>query len=40
MTSILGWDLDRVIVGHRPVIESEGKAKLQAALDAEVVSIA
>lgn len=34
MAIILGWDFDRVIVGHGDVIETGGKAKLQAALDA------
>lgn len=32
--TILGWDFDRVIVGHGDVIESGGKAKLRAALEA------
>lgn len=34
MTTILGWDFDRVIVGHGDVIERGGKARLRAALDA------
>ncbi|MES2594786.1 MAG: hypothetical protein V4662_05605 [Verrucomicrobiota bacterium] len=34
MAEILGWDFDRVIVGHGDVIESDGKAKLRAALTA------
>lgn len=31
---ILGWDFDRVIVGHGDVIEHDGKAKLRPALAA------
>ena len=34
LATILGWDFDRVIVGHGDVIESDGKAKLRAAIDA------
>ncbi|OYW74407.1 MAG: hypothetical protein B7Z37_18080 [Verrucomicrobia bacterium 12-59-8] len=34
LATILGWDFDRVIVGHGDVIESDGKAKLRAALAA------
>lgn len=34
LATILGWDFDRVIVGHGDVIEHGGKAKLRAALDA------
>lgn len=34
LTTILGWDFDRVIVGHGDVIENGGKAKLLAALTA------
>jgi hypothetical protein len=34
LASILGWDLDRVTVGHGPMIESDLKAKVPAALDA------
>ncbi|GEP41275.1 hypothetical protein [Brevifollis gellanilyticus] len=34
MAEILGWDFDRVIVGHGEVIESDGKAKLRSALTA------
>jgi hypothetical protein len=34
LETILEWDFDRVIVGHGEVIESGGKPKLQAALDA------
>ncbi|MBC7369497.1 MAG: hypothetical protein H7343_22235 [Undibacterium sp.] len=40
LATILGWDFDRVIVGHGDVIESDGKAKLRAALDAAEFSIA
>ncbi len=34
LATILGWDFDRVIVGHGDVIERDGKAKLRAALAA------
>lgn len=34
LETILAWDFDRVIVGHGDVIETDGKAKLRAALDA------
>jgi hypothetical protein len=34
LQAILGWDFDRVIVGHGDVIESGGKEKLRAALAA------
>ena len=34
LATILGWDFDRVIVGHGDVIEQAGKAKLRAALAA------
>ncbi len=34
LATILGWDFDRVIVGHGDVIELDGKAKLSAALAA------
>ena len=34
LATILGWDFDRVIVGHGDVIETGGKAKLRAALEA------
>ncbi|WP_395753620.1 hypothetical protein [Prosthecobacter sp.] len=37
--TILGWDFDRVIVGHGDVIESGGKAKLRAALEAAGFSL-
>ncbi len=32
VATILGWDFDRVIVGHGDVIENDGKKKLRAAL--------
>lgn len=32
LETILAWDFDRVIVGHGDVIETDGKAKLRAAL--------
>lgn len=32
MATILGWDFDRVIVGHGDPIETDGQAKLRAAL--------
>ncbi len=34
LAMILGWDFDRVIVGHGDVIELDGKAKLRTALEA------
>lgn len=34
LATILGWDFDRVIVGHGDVIECDGKAKLREALAA------
>ncbi len=34
MATILGWDFDRVIVGHGDVIPSDGKAMLRKGLDA------
>lgn len=34
LAAMLAWDFDRVIVGHGDVIETEGKAKLRAALEA------
>ncbi len=34
LATILGWDFDRVIVGHGDVIEQGGKAKLRTALAA------
>jgi hypothetical protein len=34
LATILGWDFDRVIVGHGDVIENGGKAKLRSALAA------
>lgn len=40
LATILGWDFDRVIVGHGDVIEFDGKAKLRAALDAAGFSAA
>jgi hypothetical protein len=40
LPTIFGWDLDRVIVGHGGVVESDGKAMLRAALDAAGLSIA
>ncbi len=40
LATILGWDFDRVIVGHGNVIEFDGKAKLRAALDAAGFSAA
>ncbi|MBC8125953.1 MAG: hypothetical protein H8M99_02240 [Gloeobacteraceae cyanobacterium ES-bin-144] len=39
LATILGWDFDRVIVGHGDVIESDGKAKLRTALDAAGFSL-
>ena len=40
VATILGWDFDRVIVGHAELIEFDGKAKLRAALAAADFSIA
>ncbi len=40
LAAILAWDFERVIVGHGDVIESNGKAKLRAALAAAGFSIA
>lgn len=34
LATILGWDFDRVIVGHGDVIDFDGKPKLRAALAA------
>lgn len=34
MAEIMGWDFDRVIVGHGDVIETDGKARLRAGLAA------
>jgi hypothetical protein len=34
LATILGWDFDRVVVGHGDVIETDGKRKLRAALSA------
>lgn len=34
LATIVGWDFDRVIVGHGDVIENDGKAKLRTALEA------
>ena len=34
LATILGWDFERVIVGHGDVIDFDGKAKLRAALAA------
>jgi hypothetical protein len=34
LATILGWDFDRVIVGHGDIIEHDGKAKLRTALAA------
>ncbi len=34
LATIIGWDFDRVIVGHGDVIEKDGKAKLRTALAA------
>jgi hypothetical protein len=34
LTTILGWDFDRVIVGHGDVIETDARAKLCASLEA------
>ncbi len=34
LATILGWDFDRMIVGHGDVIERDGKAKLRGALEA------
>jgi hypothetical protein len=34
VATILSWDFDRVIVGHGDVIETDGKAKLRAAIEA------
>ena len=39
LATILGWDFDRVIVGHGEVIEHDGKAKLRTALDAAGFSL-
>ena len=39
LATILGWDFDRVIVGHGDVIESGGKAKLLTALAAAGFSV-
>ena len=40
LATILGWDFDRVIVGHGDVIDFDGKAILRAALAAAGFSIA
>jgi hypothetical protein len=40
LATILGWDFNRVIVGHGEVIKSDGEAKLRAALDAAGFSVA
>lgn len=40
LAEILSWDFDRVIVGHGDVIESDGKAKLRAALAAAGFALA
>jgi len=34
MAEIMGWDFERVIVGHGDVIETDGKARLRAGLTA------
>ena len=39
LATILGWDFDRVIVGHGDVIERDGKTKLRAALEAAGFSV-
>ncbi len=39
LATILGWDFDRVIVGHGDVIEHDGKAKLRTALEAAGFSL-
>ena len=39
LATILGWDFDRVIVGHGDVIERDGKTKLRTALEAAGFSV-
>ena len=40
LATILEWDFDRVIVGHGDVVDSDGKVKLRAALEAAGFSLA